>query len=311
MTQFKQLFFIMALVFVAAAASAQVKVGSNPTVLAPNAYLQVEGPSGVQTVVLDNGNVGVGTLTPAVKLHVKGIGNTDATSSLTIQNSADRSLLTVVDDGTLITGGNIEINETGSGNRPGVIDLHAVDGVDYSARLLRAGGPNGGLFLRNQGTGSITIDAENVSGAEVVVNGTTGNVGLGVTAPTQKLDVVGNIIARGSATIANQPGTILTWNNAALGLLGKSGIVNNSGTGEGGFVFAITNDGITINTLLDLNNTVLNSGMIQNQKGYFKVAAGTTAERPAGSVLVAGMIRFNTTTSKFEGYDGTNWVDLN
>jgi hypothetical protein len=39
------------------------------------------------------------------------------------------------------------------------------------------------------------------------------------------------------------------------------------------------------------------------------VATGTTAERPA--TPAAGMIRFNTTTKKFEGFDGTNWVDLN
>jgi len=39
-----------------------------------------------------------------------------------------------------------------------------------------------------------------------------------------------------------------------------------------------------------------------------QLTSGTTAERPTGA---AGMIRFNTTTSKFEGYDGTAWIDLN
>ena len=39
-----------------------------------------------------------------------------------------------------------------------------------------------------------------------------------------------------------------------------------------------------------------------------QLTAGTTAERPTAA---AGMIRFNTTTSKFEGYDGTSWIDLN
>lgn len=38
------------------------------------------------------------------------------------------------------------------------------------------------------------------------------------------------------------------------------------------------------------------------------VPIGTTAERPG--TLIAGMIRFNSTTSKFEGYTGTTWVDL-
>ena len=39
-----------------------------------------------------------------------------------------------------------------------------------------------------------------------------------------------------------------------------------------------------------------------------QLTSGTTAERPTAA---AGMIRFNTTTSKFEGYDGTSWIDLN
>ena len=50
------------------------------------------------------------------------------------------------------------------------------------------------------------------------------------------------------------------------------------------------------------------TGTEQTGTGYMKVATGTTAERPG--TPVAGMIRFNTTTSTFEGYDGTAWVDL-
>ena len=39
-----------------------------------------------------------------------------------------------------------------------------------------------------------------------------------------------------------------------------------------------------------------------------QLTSGTTAQRPTAA---AGMIRFNTDTSKFEGYDGTAWIDLN
>lgn len=41
-----------------------------------------------------------------------------------------------------------------------------------------------------------------------------------------------------------------------------------------------------------------------NGSGYWRVAAGTTAERP--TVATTGMIRFNTTLSQYEGFDG-NW----
>ena len=41
---------------------------------------------------------------------------------------------------------------------------------------------------------------------------------------------------------------------------------------------------------------------------HIQLTSGTTAERP--TIPSDGMIRFNTTTSKFEGYDGTAWIDL-
>jgi hypothetical protein len=45
-----------------------------------------------------------------------------------------------------------------------------------------------------------------------------------------------------------------------------------------------------------------------NASGAFKVPTGTTAERPV--TPEAGMIRYNTSTNLFEGYDG-NWIALN
>jgi len=63
---------LTALVLAGFSATAQVKVGSNPTTLATDAKFQVEGSTGAQTVILDNGNVGIGTTTPFHKLSVNG-----------------------------------------------------------------------------------------------------------------------------------------------------------------------------------------------------------------------------------------------
>jgi hypothetical protein len=41
--------------------------------------------------------------------------------------------------------------------------------------------------------------------------------------------------------------------------------------------------------------------------GAVKLSSGTTAERPTGA---AGKLRFNTTTTKFEGYNGTAWASV-
>ena len=75
---------ITALLLVGITATAQVKVGSNPTTLATNAAgtaddanFQVEGETASgnkQFVILQNGNVGIGTTTPAEALEL-GNGN--------------------------------------------------------------------------------------------------------------------------------------------------------------------------------------------------------------------------------------------
>lgn len=41
---------------------------------------------------------------------------------------------------------------------------------------------------------------------------------------------------------------------------------------------------------------------------HMDIPTGNTAQRPSSPQ--AGMMRFNTTTSVLEGYDGTNWVTI-
>jgi hypothetical protein len=45
-----------------------------------------------------------------------------------------------------------------------------------------------------------------------------------------------------------------------------------------------------------------------NDTGFLRFPNGTTAQRPGTPTI--GMSRYNTTTSSFEGWDGTNWVPL-
>lgn len=54
---------------------------------------------------------------------------------------------------------------------------------------------------------------------------------------------------------------------------------------------------------LSLTGSVDNTGT-----GYVRVSVGTTAQRPASPAT--GMIRFNTTRSCFEGYNGSAWVNM-
>jgi hypothetical protein len=45
--------------------------------------------------------------------------------------------------------------------------------------------------------------------------------------------------------------------------------------------------------------------IIANSTDTFKIAVGTTAQRPGTPAV--GMIRINTSTNSFEIYDGTSW----
>ena len=57
------------------------------------------------------------------------------------------------------------------------------------------------------------------------------------------------------------------------------------------------------------DSAISESGQVVNidTTGAVRIPDGVTGDRPAG---VAGMFRFNTTDSKFEGYDGTDWGEI-
>ncbi|MGN7885384.1 tail fiber domain-containing protein [Dyadobacter sp. 22481] len=69
--------FAAAMLFSSASVFAQVKIGSNPTTITPNANLDVEGVSNRHTVVMKTGHVGIGTITPGATLTVRAVQDLD------------------------------------------------------------------------------------------------------------------------------------------------------------------------------------------------------------------------------------------
>lgn len=75
-TTITQIITTAALLFGTVTVQAQVKIGSNPTVISPNANLEVEATNGDKTVIRkDIGDVGIGTISPAERMHVITTGN--------------------------------------------------------------------------------------------------------------------------------------------------------------------------------------------------------------------------------------------
>jgi hypothetical protein len=65
---------------------------------------------------------------------------------------------------------------------------------------------------------------------------------------------------------------------------------------------------MAINFDHQLNKIVTSTSNIDfDITGSIKLPVGTTAQRPG---TAAGEIRFNSSTGKFEGYNGTSWVTM-
>jgi len=137
--------------------------------VAPSALLQT------------SGNIGIGTNNPAQKLDVYGGG------AFTF----------------------VEVGKSGqTGNRFAYVDLTGDDTyTDYGFRILRGNtGANADTALINRGSGLLSIAAGQAAGetGQVVIStanterlriDSSGNVGIGTSSPSQKLDVAGTVNA--------------------------------------------------------------------------------------------------------------------
>jgi hypothetical protein len=122
----------------------------------------------------------------------------------------------------------------------------------------------------------------------------TGNrIGVNTVSPTEVLDVVGNVLV-GNVKIANI-GTVSAAGNITGGNILTSGIVSATGNLTGG------NITLSANTVVSTNgNAILFTGT-----AGVGVPVGNTTTRP--SPVATGTIRFNTTLTTLEVYNGADW----
>jgi hypothetical protein len=71
----------------------------------------------------------------------------------------------------------------------------------------------------------------------------------------------------------------------------------------------VNNSYVTVNNAqLDVNSNILVSGVVgTTTTAALRTPVGTTAQRPTG---ITGMIRYNSTDSTFEGYNGSAWGSI-
>ena len=254
-------------------------VSSNVVWTLPSADSSVSGyvlssnASGVLSWVAPGQNADpdfTGTLTLTDDGNVRGFASTQATYTGSV-----KSLAVTVASKTAAH----RYNGSGSGNG------YLIDGKEAPFLTLTPGrtykfdqshSSNSGhplrFYLESNKTTAYTTN--------VTVNGTAGQSGAYV-----------------QIVIADDTPMVLHYQCSSHSLMGNA-IQTNSATATGTLLSSLTVSG----------NFSVSGDILMTGTGAIDVASGTTAQRPGSPS--AGMFRFNSQTSEFEGYDGSAWGEI-
>ena len=220
--------------------------------------------------IIPSGDVGIGTITPAHKLDVVG-------------NIADDFVARVFNDGDN-QNRDVLLLQGGSNNFAGNTKfIEFRDGNGTAVGFLQGGTPS-------EVDSGLQITAGATQDQEHLVIKPSGNVGIGTSAPTEKLDVVGNIRVP-STTFAEQygiiyKGTIPFIHDFSYGL-NAGGI-----TPAGKNTFVGVNAG---NLTMGSNATSTSQASYNTAMGYASLYANTTGI--SNNAIGAYSLRYNTTGS--------------
>jgi hypothetical protein len=168
----------------------------------------------------------------------------------------------------------------------------------------------GGQSIRIRGASGFTVTIPNGTKVPVYCDGTNFFSAEPSFAPGN-FAVGGNLSVTGNT---NAAAATFTGNVAALNI----STANVTATGAGAFTgnvsaanFSTTGNAaannVTITTTLTGNNANLSGNVRLTSTGAVLVPAGTTGQRPSATT---GMLRFNSSATAFEGYNGTSWTSL-
>ena len=207
---------------------------------------------------------------------------------------------TVVNGDIVHTGNTTQtgnITQTGNVDVTGSISVTSVaqfENIRISNNVIETTLSNSNLELRANGTGDIVIPTDDV----VINNNLTVNGDITVS----DISTLGTIQANRFTT-----GDILVDDNYITTTVSNSNLeLRTSGTGSI-VIEDFSINGVTISSTSDIVLEPGNEKVIIDATGSLKLPVGNTSERPTG---VAGQLRYNSQLNRFEGFNGTNWINL-
>jgi len=186
-----------------------------------------------------------------------------------------------------------------------------VNDIEINDNYIRTVSSNADLELRANGTGVVSIPSNNVTIDQnlTVTSGTTtlNNTIVNGTLTTDNLIVNAPVIASSFGT-----GDIIVQGNVIQTTLSNSNLELRA-NGSGSIVLeSLSVSSSTISGTVagqDIELTPSGTGIVKiNGNQSLQLPAGTDGDRPA--VPTSGMIRFNSTANRYEGYNGSYWLQL-
>lgn len=174
----------------------------------------------------------------------------------------------------------------------------------------------GGFGIRIRGSSGFTVAIPNGSKVFVYCDGTN-FYSAEQTYSTGNFTVGGNLTVTGTSTLSGNVSAlnISTANVTATGTGAFSAnlsalnvsTANVTATGAGAFTGNVSAANFSTAGNVSGNIATFTGNSVFSSTGALKVSSGTTGQRPSPTT---GMFRFNSSLTRFEGYNGSNWGSL-
>lgn len=251
---------------------------------------------GTRITALGTGSGGVGTYTVSVS---------QAVASTAIAGTSDygSNIIRITNTDTAISV---------SDQPEGILQFYGSDATSptagvssYIASVAESSSPDSALVFGTRNNTGGGIDAN-----ERMRIDSAGNVGIGGSSSGEKLEVFGGVEISAGASSFNRSGVVIDYQSGSS--TGRIAV----GPNAGGTLSFYTGSGSSVPERMRINSSgKVNIGGATSATVMLEIVGtdamllpkGTTAQQPTG---VAGYLRFNTTTTQFEGYNGTAWSSV-